>query len=797
MQTRKAMRSKCLIRLPPIAAVLTVLLGVAAPAAAQIAVSNLWSIPAGSRDYVTINSSPTERGVAINPVTGHVLIATRTGGNTIVVLDPDTGQELARLANGGVIAGGTLLLVQVGAADDGAIYACNLVTSGLTGLKVYRWGSEDPNALPVVAFQGTSGTGLRYGDSMDVRGSGPNTQIVISGTGNSRVALLTTTDGTNFTATELTISSPMAAGDFAKGLCFGAGNTLWGKNWGSADVRHARFDPLAGTLTHIQTLSLDSRGVALSLDTNRNLLAVVVTATTGVQTDHRFKVYDISIPSAPLTVADFVFPAPNTNNANAIGAVDFVGDRIVALDCNNGIMAFRVVSLEAVPPAFSSNPQGGTVVKGGYFLLSAGAVGSLPISYQWRLNGVPLPGKTNVTLLLTNVTLAEAGHYTVVAVNAHGSATSAVATVVVEDVPYTDKMIKLWHLAPGDRPYLSTDNSQRGLAYNPLTDHLLLVSRTGGDAVHILDSATGAHLGTLNNGPNPPSGGTFAMNLVGVAEDGQIYVCNLTLNGTTTPLKIYRWFDESPDQTPVVVWEGDPGMGAAQRWGDTMAVRGADLNTQILLASRLGTVVALIMPEINRSRPIAVLNVPGAAGGDLGLGLAWGEGDTFWATAVGRPLRRIAFDPSTGEVRTLQTISSFPMIANIGVDPSRLLLAGVCRGTQDTLRLYSVFSPRNPMFLDTEFFATDHANDNATGAAVFSPDGRLFALNSNNGLLAMRVGPRLRWSLTGTTLTLSWDPGYVLQSAPTLAGPYQDVPGAASGLTVNVSSGGLKFFRLR
>ena len=765
-------------------------------AQAQIAISNLWSIPANSRDYVTINSSPTERGVAINPVTGHVLIATRTSGNTIVILDPDTGQELGRLANRGVISGGTLLLVQVGAADDGAIYACNLVTSGLTGLKVYRWGSEDTNEPPIVAFQGTTGTGFRYGDSMDVRGAGPNTQIIISGTANPRVAFLTTTDGTNFTATELTISSPMTAGDFAKGLCFGAGNTIWGKNWGNANVRHASFDLLAGTLTLIETLSLDSRGVALSLDTNRNLMAVVVTATTSVQTDHRFKVYDISTPSAPLTIADFVFPAPNTNNANAIGAVDFVGDRIVALDCNNGIMAFKVVSLTAVPPSFTSQPLGATVVEGGYYLLSAAAVGSLPISYQWCLNGVPLPGKTNMILLLTNVTLAEAGDYTAVAVNPYGSATSAVARVIVEDVPYTDKMIKLWHLAPGDRPYISTDNSQRGLAYNPLTDHLLLVSRTGGDAVHILDAATGADLGALNNGPNPPSGGTFAMNLVGVADDGQIYVCNLTLNGTTTPFKVYRWFDESPEQTPTVVWEGDPGNGNAQRWGDTLAVRGADLNTQILVASRSGTVVALIMPEINRNQPIAVLTVPGAAGGDLGLGLSWGEGDTFWATAIGRPLRQVAFDPSTGQVQTLHTINLFPMIANIGVDPSRRLLAGVARGTQDTLRLYDVSNPGQPVFLDTEFFATDNANDNATGAAVFAPDGRLFALNSNNGLLAMRVGPRLRWSLSGTRLTLSWDPGFVLQSAPAVTGPYQDVPGATSGWTVDVSAG-TQFFQLR
>lgn len=761
----------------------------------QVAISNLWSIAADSRPYMVVSSSPTERGVALNPATGHALLATRTSGNTVIILDAETGEALGRLANGGVISGGAMLLVQVGAADDGAIYACNLVTSGPTGLKIYRWGSEDTNAPPVVAFTGLTGAGLRYGDSMDVRGSGIDTQIIISGNANTNVAFFTTADGTNFTATQLAITAPMATGDFGKGLCFGAGDSIYGKNWGSANVRHASYDLLAGTLGLLETITLDSKGVALSLDTNRNLMAVVVTATTGTQSEHRFRVYDIANPAAPSRIADFVFPTPNTNNANAIGAVDFGGDKILALDVNNGVMAFRTVDLGEAPPGFVSHPAGATVVGGGYYTLSATAVGGEPIFYQWLLNSSPLAGATNKNLLLTNLTPSQAGTYRAVATNAYGSDTSRVATVVIENVPRTDKMTKLWQIAPGERPYINTDNSQRSLAYNQLTSHVLVVSRTGGDAVHILDGATGADLGTLNNGTTPPAGGTYAMNMVAVGDDGQIYVCNLTLNGTTTPLKIYRWVDESPDQTPSVVWQGDPGRGNAQRWGDTLAVRGSAENTQLLMASRGGTLVALLMPGLNSGEPIGLFDVPGAAAGDMGLGLTWGPGDTFWTTAPDRPLRQVAIDPALSYLTTLHVLTRFPGVCTLGADPMNRLLAGVVLGTQDTLRLYDVGNPANPLLIDTEFFAADNLNDNGSGGVAFG-GGCAYALDSNNGLIALKVGPRLRWTQNGTILTLTWDGAYTLQSAARVEGPYADVGNASSDYQVDIATGA-QFFRLR
>src|SRR6185369_15222224 len=94
---------------------------------------------------------------------------------------------------------------------------------------------------------------------------------------------------------------------------------------------------------------------------------------------------------------------------------------------------------------------------------------------------------------------------------------------------------------PGDAAFLTPTNQfQRGLAYNPTTGHLLVVDRSPNSSanndVYILDGDTGATLGILNNGSTLAGGNAaFTLNLVGVSDDGVIYVCNLTSGTSTAP----------------------------------------------------------------------------------------------------------------------------------------------------------------------------------------------------------------------------------------------------------------------
>ncbi len=57
--------------------------------------------------------------------------------------------------------------------------------------------------------------------------------------------------------------------------------------------------------------------------------------------------------------------------------------------------------------------------------------GTSPFTYQWRKNGVAIPGATQSSHQITSLTLADAGLYSVVVTNAAGSVTSREATLVI------------------------------------------------------------------------------------------------------------------------------------------------------------------------------------------------------------------------------------------------------------------------------------------------------------------------------------------------------------------------------
>lgn len=63
--------------------------------------------------------------------------------------------------------------------------------------------------------------------------------------------------------------------------------------------------------------------------------------------------------------------------------------------------------------------------------LAANATGAPPLSYQWTLNGAPIPGATNASLTLTNAQPVSSGAYGVVVANRGGAAVSNPSVVLV------------------------------------------------------------------------------------------------------------------------------------------------------------------------------------------------------------------------------------------------------------------------------------------------------------------------------------------------------------------------------
>lgn len=73
-------------------------------------------------------------------------------------------------------------------------------------------------------------------------------------------------------------------------------------------------------------------------------------------------------------------------------------------------------------------------------------------SFQWRRNGINLPGATLASLTIAATPLASAGDYTVLVRNGHGSMLSAPAPVAVVPVAQAGRLVNLSVLGALDRP---------------------------------------------------------------------------------------------------------------------------------------------------------------------------------------------------------------------------------------------------------------------------------------------------------------------------------------------------------
>lgn len=147
----------------------------------------------------------------------------------------------------------------------------------------------------------------------------------------------------------------------------------------------------------------------------------------------RFQGVDLAaLPSHTLRLPD-VF----TNHAGAYSVV-------LSNSLGSVTSAVAILTVQTAPPAFDSSPTNSNVLEGGSVCLWAYAHGLPPPTYQWFFAGALLADQTNHYCALFSLGTSQAGPYHVVASNAFGMVTSAVATITVSqqapvfpEYPYT------------------------------------------------------------------------------------------------------------------------------------------------------------------------------------------------------------------------------------------------------------------------------------------------------------------------------------------------------------------------
>ncbi len=127
-------------------------------------------------------------------------------------------------------------------------------------------------------------------------------------------------------------------------------------------------------------------------------------------------------PVSMLTVANV---QPTNGGSYSVRVASSFGS-----DTSSNAMLMVVVS----GPSIVGQPTNQIVALGSNTTLTATAVGSLPLSFQWLFNGTNIAGATNPSLDLTNTQPSEEGSYALMVTNAYGTAVSSNAFLSVLDL---------------------------------------------------------------------------------------------------------------------------------------------------------------------------------------------------------------------------------------------------------------------------------------------------------------------------------------------------------------------------
>ncbi|MBA4149615.1 MAG: immunoglobulin domain-containing protein [Verrucomicrobia bacterium] len=127
-----------------------------------------------------------------------------------------------------------------------------------------------------------------------------------------------------------------------------------------------------------------------------------------------------------------------TSSAYTISNVQLVHEGAYSVVVTN--IAGKITSNPAtltvlVPPTILTQPQPLTVTRGSAAEFTVEVEGTQPLSFQWRLNGLPLDGATESSFILGSTLPEHVGNYSVVVTNAAGLVTSDAALLSIENPP--------------------------------------------------------------------------------------------------------------------------------------------------------------------------------------------------------------------------------------------------------------------------------------------------------------------------------------------------------------------------
>ncbi|MEO7297415.1 MAG: immunoglobulin domain-containing protein [Verrucomicrobiota bacterium] len=114
----------------------------------------------------------------------------------------------------------------------------------------------------------------------------------------------------------------------------------------------------------------------------------------------------------------------------------------------------------AITPTIQTQPQSQTVFEGANVSFEVVSDGTQPLFYQWKFNGTNLVNANGSTLSLTNVSMADAGDYTVMVSNSAGSTNSVSGFLTVNPAPTVGVSLLTYNVKGNGTTNWSTNTAQ-------------------------------------------------------------------------------------------------------------------------------------------------------------------------------------------------------------------------------------------------------------------------------------------------------------------------------------------------
>jgi hypothetical protein len=295
-------------------------------------------------------------------------------------------------------------------------------------------------------------------------------------------------------------------------------------------------------------------------------------------------------------------------------------------------------------------------------------------------------------------------------------------------------------------------NLERGLAYNPATGNLILVSRSNaGGGLRVLDGATGVDKGQLNQGTGIITGGNVTANKVGVSGDGQVFIANLQANTNTGAYKIYNWSSETAAAPTTWYNATVPATGGTPRLGDSLDVTGSGASTRVVTGfAGVRGYATLVGGAVSTTVQAFAPSDPGVGRFRLGVTFAQDE-NNVWGKETSQPLWRTSYAGNAGTTLGSGLLTSAGEAQMDYAEIGGVAYLAAIDVNNSRVYVYDMTNPAAPVSLfpfgitATTYNTTTNpapANGNAAGevkwGAIDNPSktATLYAMSTNQGIQA-------------------------------------------------------------